>query len=442
MNKLKNVIIISIDCLNREALSCYCKKFDSLLHKNLFLLTFDRLNIINKFIVNPLMDNFCKSYVKPNTPNIDCIASEGTIFTQAVTQAPFTPSAHASLLTGMYPFHHGIRAMIGFKLDKKIKTLAEILQSQNFSTAAFVGSSALGEQYELNRGFSVYDFRRGQFLNKVGPLEIFKRYCGEVTRRALEWLDYNKKNNFFIFLHYFDLHEDNASRVTFQPFFQINKMKEIDRHIGLLCTFLKNNHLYDDSLIVICADHGNDFGVHENSHREYLYDSTLLIPLITKGFLNLNNRCFRRQVRIIDIVPSILYSLGIIFHDSESNMDGTILNDNLLLNKRELYAYSETCAEKSIDEWNDFRSSYVSLRSTQWKLIVDRISKRKYLFDLLNDRKEQSNVYDSHIEDANKMLNILLGIMKNKDIYTLPCSNMNKGEIIHDKETLRSLGYL
>jgi len=264
----------------------------------------------------------------------------------------------------------------------------------------------------------------------------------EVTDGALNWLGHNKKKNFFIFLHYFDLHENNSSRVTFQPFFQINKMKEIDRHISLLCAFLRNNDLYDDSLIVICSDHGNDFGIHEDSHREFLYDSTLVVPLIMRNFKDLSKNLFQKQVRLIDIAPSILYALGIVSNNREHHMDGLILNDDFLRSDSELYAYSETCAEKSDEEWRKLRSSYISLRTSQWKLIIDCMDKKSYLFNLASDPKELNNVYDSSKDVANKIIKDLTTIIKKEDIYASPDFKMDENELNKTKQILRSLGYL
>ncbi|MBU0580718.1 MAG: sulfatase-like hydrolase/transferase, partial [Candidatus Margulisbacteria bacterium] len=121
MKKGKNVILITLDCVRPEALGCY------------------RANFKKRF--------FFKFWNK--TPSIDSLARDGILFEQAICQAPFTPASHASILTGLNPYNHGIREMIGSKLSglNKVKTLAEVLKNNNYQTAAFIGSHALGSEY-------------------------------------------------------------------------------------------------------------------------------------------------------------------------------------------------------------------------------------------------------------------------------------------------------
>src|SRR5215475_7452898 len=96
-------------------------------------------------------------YQSVQTPHLDSLATRGTRFAQAVTPLPLTLPSHASILTGTYPFFHGVRDMGGFVLQESPPTLATLLSQAGFRTAAFVGSVTLDHRYGVNRGFDTYD---------------------------------------------------------------------------------------------------------------------------------------------------------------------------------------------------------------------------------------------------------------------------------------------
>jgi arylsulfatase A-like enzyme len=114
---LENVVIISLDCLRREALGCYRQRF-------------------------PWRSRFLAG---ARTPHIDRLCAHGHRFEQAVTHAPFTPVAHASLLTGLNPPKHGLRRFLGAALNDNVQTLAEVLSRRGWQCGAVVGSHALSQ---------------------------------------------------------------------------------------------------------------------------------------------------------------------------------------------------------------------------------------------------------------------------------------------------------
>src|SRR5689334_2631733 len=77
-------------------------------------------------------------YTRVKTPAIDKLASQSFVFEDAIAQIPMTLASHATILTGLLPFTHGIRDNAGFILDPKITTLPEILKQHGYKTAAFV----------------------------------------------------------------------------------------------------------------------------------------------------------------------------------------------------------------------------------------------------------------------------------------------------------------
>ena len=93
----------------------------------------------------------CYGYSRPTTPNIDTLAGEGYLFSNAVTPIPLTLPAHASMLTGTIPPQHGKHENTDVYFDPSLVTLATLLKTKGFSTGAFVGSQALNSHLGLNR---------------------------------------------------------------------------------------------------------------------------------------------------------------------------------------------------------------------------------------------------------------------------------------------------
>ena len=94
------------------------------------------------------------------TPNLDTLAASGTTFTHAVTVAPLTLPAHASLFTGLYPPGHGVRANGIFRLEDDVETAAEVLKQAGFATGAFVGSFVLDRRFGLGHARQIGERRR------------------------------------------------------------------------------------------------------------------------------------------------------------------------------------------------------------------------------------------------------------------------------------------
>ena len=117
------------------------------------------------------------------TPALDRFAQGAARFTAAVTQAPLTLPAHATILTGLHPARHGIRTNDGFRLAARVPTLAEALGARGYATGAFIGGYPLQASFGLGRGFDRYD---DEFLRVAGVVE---RPADEVVRSAAAWID-------------------------------------------------------------------------------------------------------------------------------------------------------------------------------------------------------------------------------------------------------------
>ena len=115
---------------------------------------------------------------RARTPRLDALAEEALRFTQAITTAPYTGPSHASMHTGLLPPQHGLRDFLGQALPEKAVTLAEILRSRGYQTAAFVSAYVLDARYGLDQGFDVY--------SSVQPPQGGKLFT---ERRAAETVD-------------------------------------------------------------------------------------------------------------------------------------------------------------------------------------------------------------------------------------------------------------
>ena len=170
----------------------------------------------------------CYGAKNVETPALDRIAREGTLVENAIATAPLTLPAHASLLTGLYPAAHGARDNGDFRLSSSVKTLAGVLHEHGFATGAVVASVVLSKSQGLDRGFDSYDepaqtpLRGGADHLRFQP--IVDRKAAEVTTAALAAIDRWPDRRFFLWIHYYDPHEEYdppepfASRYRDRPY--------------------------------------------------------------------------------------------------------------------------------------------------------------------------------------------------------------------------------
>ncbi|HET9888357.1 MAG TPA: sulfatase, partial [bacterium] len=146
-------------------------------------------------------------YAGAETPHIDGLVNQGVRFDDATAPAPLTLPSHATMMTGLYPPHHGVRDNGLFRLAEDQVTLAERLRDQGYETAAFVGCFVLDRRYGLNQGFDTYDFEVDAQGFQPSNFDFNQRSAGAVTDAALAWLDQRKEDRpFFLWTHYFDAH--------------------------------------------------------------------------------------------------------------------------------------------------------------------------------------------------------------------------------------------
>src|SRR6266480_2281198 len=122
------------------------------------------------------------------TPAIDRLAGSGTRYTFAHAPAPLTLVSHATILSGLYPFQHGIRDNSGFRFPASIPTLATRLKAAGFATGAFVGAVPLHSQFGLNRDFDTYD-ENFKETRLPADFAISERPATAVVAAARSWIE-------------------------------------------------------------------------------------------------------------------------------------------------------------------------------------------------------------------------------------------------------------
>jgi arylsulfatase A-like enzyme/Flp pilus assembly protein TadD len=243
---------------------------------NLLLITVDTLRPDRVSV-------YSEKYLR--TPNIDSLATKGVVFERAFAHVPITLPSHTSILLGLNPPSHGVRDNARFRVKPELTSLAEILKSEGYSTAAFVGAFPLDSRFGLNQGFDVYDdlFPAQPSL----PFTFSERRAEVVITSAINWLQ-KQSSPWFCWLHLWDPHspyippEAYLKRFPGDPYSA--EVAYVDDQLGRLLTFLTENQWLTRTFIIFTADHGESLGEHgELTHSFFIYNSTLWVPLIISG---------------------------------------------------------------------------------------------------------------------------------------------------------------
>jgi choline-sulfatase len=252
------------------------------------------------------------------TSNLDSLAQQAAVFSRAYSQVPLTTPSHATILTGTYSQFSHVNDL-GSPLGPDLPYLPDILRQHGYRTAAFVGSQVLDPKSAaapgFDRGFETYDAPfhiRGPGEDRYHSVE---RRGGEVADSALAWLTQHQQGPFFLWLHFYDPHDPYDPPEPFKAQYPESpydgEIAYMDSAIGKVLKALRSSGLYDQSLIVVVADHGEAFGEHgEWSHGLFLYDETIHVPLLIKLPASAHRQIDSR-VGLVDIAPTILQEVGV-----------------------------------------------------------------------------------------------------------------------------------
>jgi len=367
-------------------------------------------------------------YGRPTSPRLDAMARGGIAFTHATSQAPWTRPSVASLFTSTYISVHRVlfsmRVVDGQErsdaLNENFLTLAEAMSAGGFATGGFGMKQHLNPEFGFGQGFDGYDMQLGR--------------AEKINRRTLDWLRRADPERFFIYLHYNDPHYPYTPRPGFDSFgvakprVQINgatrkafregnlplfpedardlvdlydaEIRYTDHHIGKLVDTITARG-YSNLLIVVTADHGEEFLEHGDiTHGHSLYSELLHVPLIVSGSaLPADSRGARRdtQVQVIDIMPTLLDLAGL---PAPPGIQGVTFAGALSAGAASASG-AAAFSERLEPEEPGFSETIVEGR---WKLIRDLAGGRTMLFDLSADPGEQVRIEADRQEMVTRLL--------------------------------------
>jgi arylsulfatase A-like enzyme len=245
------------------------------------------------------------------TPNLDRLARESIVFEHAYAQAPASVVSHATILSGAYPQSTGM-SEIGGALSPSLVYLPELLKTQGYRTAAFVGSIDLDPQNGLaqgfDRGFQAYDAGFRPAIPGDARPPLTQRRGDQVVARTVAWLDHNAQAQFFLWVHISDARAPSTSYNS--------AIASADAAIGKLIGALQQRKIYGNTAVIVVAGHGESLGAHgEDTHGIFLYDETIHVPLLIKltegqsaakpAAAPMTTRV-AAKVRLVDIAPTLL----------------------------------------------------------------------------------------------------------------------------------------
>lgn len=311
-------------------------------------------------------------YSRGTTPRLDALARQGALFENTLSTAPWTVPAVGSLLTSLYPSQHGA-GLVGevrlldrstpAQLRPEAETLADLLHRAKLRTALF----------------SANPYLWGRFQRAFDHAEASRNSAQSLTARALAWVRQAPRRPFFLYLQYIDLHqpitppEPYASHFPVDPYagngrldaapaersferqrdwnaadfrrFREHKIAlydgallYVDGEIGRLLDGLRKLGRGEDTLVVVTADHGEEFWDHGEEerleggdpravwgvgHGHTLYQELLHVPLILAGPGIPPGRRVPCPTTLLDVAPTILHALRL---PPVAGMEGQSLN--------------------------------------------------------------------------------------------------------------------
>jgi choline-sulfatase len=388
-------------------------------------------------------------YSRKTTPRLDAFGEENFVFELAFSQSPWTLPSLATLLTGIYPREHGVLGPKN-RLDDVIPTLAEILGKRGYATYYNYRAWFPLSDMNFGKGFQT----RGPGGNAIAFERSTKRYIQDQEMPFFIWLHYEEPHLPYdppreydgLFLSEIpDFYRNTSRRICLNTdynkteieYFKALYDREIffaDEYIGNLIDYLKEEGLYDNTLIILLSDHGEEFWEHGKcDHGHSLYDELVHIPMFVRIPTIEGPKRIPYQVSQVDIMPTILDVLGI--KDNWSSGESFI---PMMIGEEK---------EDRVIFLEGIHPSYsrqkTAIRYRNHKLIhkpkIQNLEAEWELYDLSNDPGEMRNIWEE--TDDILLKTQLVSIIK---IYESRDQHMGD-EVVFDEEVesrLRDVGYL
>ncbi len=458
-NQFKHVILLTVDTLRADVLSCYGSE-------------------------------------EVSTPNIDQLARDGILFTNAISPAPWTLPSLSSIMTGVSPIVHKVTKG-NSQLDDNFHTLAEYMRGAGYFTSAIVYNGYLSHYSNLSQGFLQYRFFPNYSIGNSVGVKLLEKFLPRefesdttttgLTELAMEWITTNQDKDFFLWLHYYDPHVPYAPPSEFLPEgdpppnigtsfsepwrirggefaptsteknwirdLYLGEVRYVDDSIGKFLDHLKKLGLYDESLIVLTSDHGEEFWEHGGyEHGHSLFNEVIRVPLIIKLPESITSRAIddnerptistaaggkiEETVTTQSIMPTILDISGIEYdvdYLSSGSLRPFLKNQDSHIQEPVISAGLLYFEDQESVTFNG--SKYIRFAETN----------REILYDLIRDPGERISVLNSSPQKAERARNILRNHTKVAEKIRENNGIASGKEVKFDQETkekLKSLGYL
>ncbi len=397
-------------------------------------------------------------YARPTSPVLDAFAADGVLFARCSASSPWTPPSHTSMLTGLYPSRHGVFE-VGRELRAGVRTLAEEFGARGFRTAAVVASDLVLPCKRCKSTFEHYDEIEWERKDGRSGPRVLNR-AADINAAALAWLGgLPPEAPFFLLLHYYDVHSDYAPEPRFARMFgagpdlepgetdsliatrqgrtmqpheveQIQRLydaeiRQLDTRLGELFDELVRRGIWEDALIVVTSDHGEEFREHGGFlHGRTLYEEVLHVPLIVRGPGIPAGRVVDAMVSLADIMPTMLALARVPVPDG---LDGHAL---LPLLADGAAVWPELVLSEA-DHFNERQA----IRAGQYKLIRSK-SADDELYDLAADPGEHDNLADRERARSADLAGRMRGVLAGRS----PARVRPLTEV--ERARLRVLGYV
>jgi len=411
------------------------------------------------------------------TPNIDEFAADAHLFRRNWSAATWTRPAVASILTGLHPANHQTIHKAD-RLPGGITTMAGALSSGGYATVASVTNVNLAPVFGLGRGFDVYAYhgprpflgapasarrlllvelyRLARLKFFPGHREVSRYYAPgeEISQTAREYMEplLGVSRPFFFYLHYMEPHDPyfahpydghGVARVEnvnppvekADEFFDLylQEVRHFDKLFGKLVEFLKEKGLYDRSLIIVTADHGEEFADHGGFwHGTTIYEELVHVPLMIRYPGGVGSGMERKELSsLVDLLPTVLDAAGV---KTKDTLPGKSLLSPNSGDGRKLFAQEDH--QGAVLE---------AVRVDDWKLIVSRVEDPRgqpdtQLFDLSVDPEEKKNLASLNPDRCEELRKLL----EATKVAGPGSASVEAEKVEIDSETeeqLRSLGY-
>jgi arylsulfatase A-like enzyme/Flp pilus assembly protein TadD len=220
------------------------------------------------------------------TPAFDAFRRDSVLVTRVYAHAPLTLPSHLTVFTGRLPAATGVHDNLGYTLDPRVPTLAQVLKNAGYETGGAVSAVVLASRSGVARGFDFWDDAVGA-VGSASALSLVQRAGNETEAKLETWLTPRVGGRFLAFLHLYEPHspyeppEPFRSRYAGRPY--DGEIAAADAVLGRFVSFLKERGVYDRAIVAVFSDHGESLGEHgEDEHGFFLYRSALEVPLLLK----------------------------------------------------------------------------------------------------------------------------------------------------------------